>query len=118
MDELIRLVAKETGLSEDKAKIAVETVIGFLKQKLPTIATQIDDALSGSTRNMAYVSPESKRAEEVIVVDSKGDDKTGECAKLVTRKTGLPEDKAKMAVEIVVGFLKQKLPAAVAARID
>ena len=49
MDELVKLVAKKTGLSQDMAKVAVETVVGFLKQKLPApIAGQIDGVLSGT----------------------------------------------------------------------
>ncbi len=35
MDELINLVAEKAGLPKDKAKIAVETVVGFLDDKLP-----------------------------------------------------------------------------------
>ncbi len=49
MDELVKLVAQKTGLPPDQAKVAVETVIGFLKQKLPApIAGQIDGVLGGS----------------------------------------------------------------------
>lgn len=49
MDELIKLVSQKTGLSEEVAKIAVETVIGFLKAKLPApIAGQIDSVLGGA----------------------------------------------------------------------
>ena len=48
MDELIKLVAKKTGLPQDKAKVAVDTVINFLKKKLPpTIAGQLDTLLAG-----------------------------------------------------------------------
>ena len=48
MDELIKLVSKKAGLSEAMAKTAVETVIGYLKKKLPTpIASQIDSVLGG-----------------------------------------------------------------------
>jgi ribosomal protein L7/L12 len=47
MDELIKKVSERTGLSEDKAKTAVDTVVGFLKEKLPSpIAGQIDNALN------------------------------------------------------------------------
>jgi hypothetical protein len=50
MDELVKLVAQKTGLPEDQAKVAVETVVGFLKQKLPApIASQIDGVLGGSS---------------------------------------------------------------------
>ncbi|MCP4537104.1 MAG: DUF2267 domain-containing protein [Chloroflexi bacterium] len=49
MDELIKLVSEKTGLSEEMSKTAVETVIGFLKDKLPDpIAGQIDAVLSGA----------------------------------------------------------------------
>ncbi len=49
MDELVNLVAQKTGLSKDMAKVAVETVVGYLKAKLPApLAAQIDGALSGS----------------------------------------------------------------------
>ena len=48
MDELVKLVAQKTGISEDMAKTAAETVIGYLKQKLPApIASQIDGVLGG-----------------------------------------------------------------------
>jgi hypothetical protein len=49
MDELIKLVTEKTGLSEDMAKVAVDTVLGFLKEKLPApMAGQIDNVLQGS----------------------------------------------------------------------
>ncbi|MBW6486957.1 MAG: DUF2267 domain-containing protein [Syntrophobacterales bacterium] len=49
MDELVKLVSQKTGLSEEKAKTAVETVIGFLKEKIPApIAGQIDSVLGGA----------------------------------------------------------------------
>ena len=41
-----------------------------------------------------------------------------ELVKLVTKKTGIPEAQAKQAVEIVIGYLKKKLPAPVASQID
>ncbi|HPH96284.1 MAG TPA: hypothetical protein PKW33_07400 [Anaerolineaceae bacterium] len=48
MDELVALVAKKTGMPEAQAKVAVETVINFLKEKLPApIASQIDGVISG-----------------------------------------------------------------------
>lgn len=46
MDELIKLVSQKTGLAEGMAKTAVETVVGFLKEKPPApIAEQIDSVL-------------------------------------------------------------------------
>ncbi len=48
MDELIKQVSEKTGLSEEKSKIAVETVLNYLKDKLPDpIAGQIDNVLGG-----------------------------------------------------------------------
>ncbi|HDQ73365.1 MAG TPA: hypothetical protein ENN19_14925 [Chloroflexi bacterium] len=49
MDELVKLVSKKTGLSEEMSRQAVDVVIGFLKEKLPApIAGQIDNALSAN----------------------------------------------------------------------
>ena len=49
MDELVKLVSKKTGLSEEMAKTAVDTVVGFLKEKLPApVAGQIDSLLGGA----------------------------------------------------------------------
>jgi uncharacterized protein (DUF2267 family) len=41
-----------------------------------------------------------------------------ELVKVVMQKTGLPEAQAKQAVEAVIGFLKEKLPAPIAAQVD
>ncbi len=48
MDELVNQVASKTGISEDQARSAVNTVIGFLKERLPEpIAGQLDNVVSG-----------------------------------------------------------------------
>jgi len=48
MDELINLVVKKTGLSQDDARKAVEVVVNALKSNLPgPIASQLDSFLSG-----------------------------------------------------------------------
>lgn len=48
MDELVKLVSKKTGVPEETARTAVETVLGFLKERLPDpIAGQIDSLVSG-----------------------------------------------------------------------
>jgi hypothetical protein len=50
MEELIKQVTAKTGISEDQARTAVNTVIGFLKDKLPApIAGQLDNVVSGGT---------------------------------------------------------------------
>ena len=49
MQELIKLVSQKTGLPEAQAKMAVETVVNFIKGKLPgPIASQIDGVIAGS----------------------------------------------------------------------
>jgi len=35
MEELIKLVSERAGISEEQAQAAVETVAGFLKERLP-----------------------------------------------------------------------------------
>jgi uncharacterized protein (DUF2267 family) len=53
MDELIKLVAKKAGISEAQAKQAVETVLNFLKDKLPApLAGQIEAALKGDVSGL------------------------------------------------------------------
>lgn len=48
MDELINQLKSRVGLDNDKAQAAAQTVIAFLKQRLPApIASQLDSALSG-----------------------------------------------------------------------
>ena len=48
MEELIKQVSAKTGLSADQAKSAVETVVNYLKTKLPApLAGQLDSLLAG-----------------------------------------------------------------------
>ncbi len=48
MDELVKLVAEKTGLSEEVARQVVEVVIEALKQRLPEgLAQQVDALLQG-----------------------------------------------------------------------
>lgn len=48
MDELVKMVSEKTGLSEEMSKVAVDTVIDYLKDKLPApIDSQIDTVLEG-----------------------------------------------------------------------
>lgn len=49
MEELIKRVSERTGMPEDKAKTAIETVVGFLKERLPgPIASHVDSALESA----------------------------------------------------------------------
>lgn len=50
MDELVKLLTEKTGLPDDKARLAVDTVIGFLKQRLPSpVGEQLNTYLSSPT---------------------------------------------------------------------
>jgi hypothetical protein len=50
MDEIIQRLIEKTGLPADKARAAVDTVLGFLKERLPgPMASQIDNLLAGGS---------------------------------------------------------------------
>lgn len=49
MEDLIKLVAEKTGISTAQATMAVETVAGFIKTKLPVgLQSTVDSMLQGS----------------------------------------------------------------------
>lgn len=53
MNEMIQRVIERTGLPEDKAAAAVQTVLGFLKEKLPApVASQLDSVAGGNGSDM------------------------------------------------------------------
>ena len=48
MDELIELVSKKAKIDEKSAKVAVDTVLDFIKEKLPEpYASQLDNIVDG-----------------------------------------------------------------------
>lgn len=48
MEELIKKIVDQTGIPADKAKAAAETVLGFIKTKLPgPVSSQIDNLVKG-----------------------------------------------------------------------
>ena len=48
MDEVVKLVSEKAGISEEKAKIAVQVVAGVLKDRMPeAMAGQVDAYLKG-----------------------------------------------------------------------
>jgi uncharacterized protein (DUF2267 family) len=50
MDELVKLVSQNTGLSEDMSRQAVQVVVNYLKDRLPApAAAQADAILSGGS---------------------------------------------------------------------
>jgi len=49
MDQLVELVVKKTGISEAQARKAVDTVLDFLKDRLPApIGQNLDTLLEGA----------------------------------------------------------------------
>lgn len=56
MDDLIKQIVAKTGISDEQARTAIQTVAGYLKEKLPApIAGQINAILGGSTPNLGDV---------------------------------------------------------------
>ena len=50
MDQLVKMVVEKTGIPEDKARMAVQVVASYLKDKVPgPMAGQIDSALAGGS---------------------------------------------------------------------
>ncbi len=48
MEDIIRIVSEKTGLPAEKAKAAADSVITYLKDKLPgPVASQIDNIIKG-----------------------------------------------------------------------
>jgi hypothetical protein len=46
MDELVKQIVSKTGISEDQARSAADTVVGFLKSRLPdAVGGHLDSAL-------------------------------------------------------------------------
>lgn len=51
MDQLVELVSKKTGISEAQARKAVDTVLDFLKDRLPApIAQNLDNLIEGADK--------------------------------------------------------------------
>jgi hypothetical protein len=57
MQDLIKMVTQKVGISESQAKSAVETIVSFLKDKMPGgIGSQVESFIKGNTgsvRDMA-----------------------------------------------------------------
>ncbi len=56
MDDLVKQVCEKINVSPEQGKAAVETVVNFLKDKLPEpIASQIENAVNGGGENLGDV---------------------------------------------------------------
>lgn len=52
-DQLIKMVQERTGISAEQADTAVDTVVGFMKERLPEPAAgMLDSVLSGDTSSL------------------------------------------------------------------
>ena len=50
MEELIKMVTQKVGISESQAKSAIDTVVGFLKDKMPGgIGSQVESFVKGGS---------------------------------------------------------------------
>jgi len=53
MESIIKMVCEKTGISESQAKTAVETVVSFLKDKMPGgIGAQVESFVNGGTGSL------------------------------------------------------------------
>ncbi len=58
MDELTKQIQQRTGIDEAQARSAADTVLGFLKERLPApIAGQIDGIVGGGEAGAAGNNP-------------------------------------------------------------
>ena len=65
MDEIIKEVIARTGLPEDKARAAADTVIGFLKAKLPEPAAgMLSEYLAGGQASSGNLAAQAAHAVE------------------------------------------------------
>jgi hypothetical protein len=57
MDELVQTLSQKTGLPEDTARVAADTVVNFIKSKLPpSVSNQLDSALSAEGSSGSSIS--------------------------------------------------------------
>ena len=56
MEALIKMVSEKTGISEAQATTAVNTVIGFLKDKMPAgMGSQVESFVKGGGSSMGDI---------------------------------------------------------------
>jgi nucleoid DNA-binding protein len=56
MEELIKMVTQKAGISESQAKSAVDTVVSFLKDKMPGgLGKQVESFVTGNTSSVGNV---------------------------------------------------------------
>ena len=48
MEELVKAVTQKVGISDSQARSAVDTVVSFLKDKMPGIGNQVESFIKGN----------------------------------------------------------------------
>jgi hypothetical protein len=90
MEDIIKTVAQKAGIPMENARKVVESILGFLKAKLPeSAASQLNSALDG---DLAKLAPATGSLQDVI------------------KNSGLAADKVPGVMESVVTYLKGKVP--------
>ncbi len=50
MDNIVKMVTEKAGISEAQAQLAVDTVVSFLKDKMPAgVGSQVESFMKGGT---------------------------------------------------------------------
>jgi hypothetical protein len=53
MEELIKMVSQKVGISESQAKSAVDTIVSFLKDKMPGgLGSQVESFINGNSSSV------------------------------------------------------------------
>jgi hypothetical protein len=92
VEEILKLVTEKSGLGADKLRSVVQTVLGFVRSKVPaSMQSQFDTAVGARAADLTPAEPADvmKAAENA----------------------GLSAGQVKSVIDTVLGFLKSKLPA-------
>jgi hypothetical protein len=99
VEEILKLVTDKSGLGADKLRAVVQTVLGFLRSKVPASAqSQFDAAVGTQGADLTPAEPRDIMKE--------------------AEKAGLSAGQVKSVIDTVLGFLKSKLPADVYSQIS
>ena len=56
MEQLIKMVSEKTGISQEQATTAVQTVVTFLKDKMPAgMGTQVESFIKGGSGSIGGI---------------------------------------------------------------
>jgi hypothetical protein len=62
VDQLIQQVCQRAGINPDQARTAVNTVLGYVKDRLPPqLASQLDGVVGESSSNMGNVGQQAQQ---------------------------------------------------------